>query len=620
MNNKEKEREIKVLPEYHIFPFKDLHESYYDLIKESYLNRPLEIRRNSIRKHLGDERGLSPEKAHEVLSNVLTEIESNFKKIILKHSCFYWIHVYRRLAPKLSSKLGGNTGPITLAWVRAIAEQAIFKFGKMQGILDVQLANSVPPKSILGGHLLKSLRKREDRGFAEWYIGKVAESPQWVVTNFRPSDLAGIYFIEGLAFQYWYITAKLRAAGKGVSIKFELDGEIEEMRSVEDNRLIGSFDDRIEVPKAGFASNVGTFVRHFEPREGRSLPCLFHNVDRHPMPQVDGVQFSDMMSEGEFVPNYFLGWLDVAEYYVAHKYLEKSFRKRHGFGLHEFCVVAYGMSAVLAGLPLPGEEALDNSYAYNLHYKLQRGYIFSGLTVGKLKSLTLEFCQDLRLDPVLRGSSIASEIDKVIEFLSLTTEKQSTISLWSLGPRFVIVRYQEFVFFDLSAWPVIFKNLFFGLRNYDPSSKKGPEFEFAFAELARANGFDVILESKEIELGGQKREVDVAIRFNDRLFVCECRASERPLNFEIGNPATIRIRNDDLYSKVEQAMSLAELFKKYPRGSNYDVTWAKEIVAIVVSPYVEWIWSMRDELWISRDKLIPRIMASGEAINFIKSC
>jgi hypothetical protein len=619
MNNTESAGDSFLLPDYHIFPFGHIHKIYSDLIRDSYLNKPLAIRMNSVRIHLGAGRELAPDEAHAALLNVLKDIEREFRKTISKHSCFYWIHLYRRLAPRLSPELGSGVSPMTLLWVRGIAEQAIFKFGIAHGLLDAQLATLVSARKILGGFFVKSLAKTRGADFAKLYIDQISKSPQWVLTDFRPSDLANMYFIEGLAYQYWHISAKLRASGKGISLRVKSDGSTEEMRSPEQDRLIESYDRRIDVdePTDGFATNVGTYVRDSEPEVGTSVPCLSYNVTHETGPEIDGVRFRDIRSRDDFTPNYVLGWLDAVEYYVAHRYLEKSFKRRHGFGLREFCLAACAISSILIGLDVPQREALDKSSAYNLHHKLQRGYIFSSLTIRQMKGLVLEFCRDPLVNAEFRGSSIDSEIDSIFEFLTLTPEKQSTVGLWSLGPRFVIIPYQEWCFYDLSAWITIFRNLFFGLRRYDPKNKKGPEFEFLFAESAREKGLEVVLESKEIVLGSQNREVDVAIRVGDRLFVCECRASERPLDFEIGNPATIRARNDDLYSKVEQVMSLAVLFKEHPQGSNYDVTWAKDIVAIVVSPYVEWIWSMCDELWISKDNFIPRIMASGEALDFI---
>jgi len=41
-------------------------------------------------------------KAQELLDTYLVEIEKELKKEISEHSLFYWLHVYRRIAPEVS--------------------------------------------------------------------------------------------------------------------------------------------------------------------------------------------------------------------------------------------------------------------------------------------------------------------------------------------------------------------------------------------------------------------------------------------------------------------------------------------------------------------------------------
>jgi hypothetical protein len=39
-----------------------------------------------------------------------------------------------------------------------------------------------------------------------------------VIVDFEAKNLCDIYEVEGLAFEYWQITAKLRAIGKGADV------------------------------------------------------------------------------------------------------------------------------------------------------------------------------------------------------------------------------------------------------------------------------------------------------------------------------------------------------------------------------------------------------------------
>lgn len=605
------------LPDYHFFPFKEIHEKFETLIRRSYIERPLEIRNDAILKHFGGPGIYDPECSHGALMKVLDEFEKVFKQKISMRSCFYWIHLYRRLAPRLSNELGSNTGQITLAWTRAIAEQAIFKFGRVQGVFDVKLANTIEVRDILGGHFIKSLTSRfHAPGESDFYANHVSKSPQWVLADFGPSDLATMYFVEGLAYQYWYINAKQRAAGKGVSIEVLPDGSLNELRSDEQEELIRRYDNRLGKGELGFPSNVGTFVPLKGPRTESAVIYVGHNVELLPISHLVDLPVQDANTHGAFIPNYLLSHLDAAEYYRTHKYLEKAFNKKYPFGLKEFCLAAYAISSVLVSLsPKSSENELQQEI--DLIHKIQRGYISLGVPLPKIKELVIQFLSEAQLDDVFNGAAVVAQLDLIFSFLTLDEKKQRNLGIWSLGPRFAFIPYRNIYLFDLSAWFQIFRNLFFGMRNYDPRSAKGTEFERIFSSLAGENGLEVVLESKEITLGEQDREVDVAIRVGGHLFLCECRSSERPLDFEIGKPKTINARCADLDEKLDQVLSLADLIRKYPRGKNYDFSWASDITPLVVSPYVEWIWSVDDKYWLPGGTPIPRIMSASEAIGYI---
>lgn len=234
----------------------------------------------------------------------------------------------------------------------------------------------------------------------------------------------------------------------------------------------------------------------------------------------------------------------------------------------------------------------------------------------ELKETILESILKERAESNLRDSFAERQIDVVVDFLTLDERKQHMIGLWSHGPRYVIIKLGDGYFFDFSSWFMIFKNLFFGLRNYDPNSKKGGEFECTFGEYAKSKSFDVVMQSRKISSNGSEREVDVAVRIKDALYIFECRASERPLDFAIGKPKTIKSRIDDLNAKLDRAHTLVNFIKLNKVGGNYDFSWANEIYGAVVSPYIEWIWTMDPYLW-TNVPTFPRIMSAPEALDYL---
>ena len=123
-------------------------------------------------------------------------------------------------------------------------------------------------------------------------------------------------------------------------------------------------------------------------------------------------------------------------------------------------------------------------------------------------------------------------------------------------------------------------------------------------------------ERKLLWTNGTEREGDAFVRIRNSLFVCECRSIDRPLDYEIGIPKTIEHRSKILKEKVEQVSTLAMAILHSPKGHNFDFSWADQIEGIVVSPHVEWIWTLDPTIWL--DTNTPRILSAEETVNFLK--
>lgn len=610
--SEENKEQIK-MPEYYTLVWAHIHEKYESLLRNSNITKPKEIRSNLVIKHKKEIN--NDQDSYSALLMVMNELEAEFKKIISKHSCFYWIHLFRRIAPVLSPAIGHRTDETTTMEVRDIAEQAIFKFGKTSGKLDLIRSDIIPFDKVLGGMLKKILNG--SRQLMEVYKRLLATHRQLVVGDFRASDLADVYKIEGLAYQYWYIGAKLRASGKGVKVTATRDASVEEYRTPEQSFLIENFDNRTQKNDLGkgFTSNVGTLIFQGKDVDNNILMLATLNIQRHRLSEF----FPEHTFEESFSPNYLPGYIKIDKYYESHKYLEKFFEKKHGFGLKEFCHASLLISKLLISWNSLKTINLDRDGHLLYYQKYQRGYLYHGGELGDIKEEILNILRSEIQISTFSAEKTGEQLDKILDFLTLTAQKQSFISLWSSGPRYVFIPFQNHFICDYSAWFAIFRTLFFGLKNYDPTSKKGLEFEDTFASMAITNGLDVVVKSKEIRLGTQKREVDVGVRIKNHLYLLECKAAERPIDFAIGNPKSINSRTVDFTDKIAQATSLEEFVKKNKKGDNYDFSWATEVTGIVVSPYIEWIWSKAEELWISGHLDTPRILSAHEAIEFLMS-
>lgn len=205
-------------------------------------------------------------------------------------------------------------------------------------------------------------------------------------------------------------------------------------------------------------------------------------------------------------------------------------------------------------------------------------------------------------------------IATIISALPLTSERQTDIALWGGGPRFLFIPFGLGDVLDLHALPSLLSNLFVGLA-YDPQSR-GPAFEEVFRSALISRGFAVETGVKKA-IDGSTRQLDAGVAIGDELFLFECVSIGRPLDYEIGKPATISERNRRLENKVSQALSLAEFFRAKSVGTNFDFGHIRRFVPFVVSPFGEWIWDCSERMW-EQDPHQPRILSAGEAIKMLE--
>lgn len=95
----------------------------------------------------------------------------------------------------------------------------------------------------------------------------------------------------------------------------------------------------------------------------------------------------------------------------------------------------------------------------------------------------------------------------------------------------------------------------------------------------------------------------------------ECFSYELPLDYEIGKPSVFERRKAFILKKLEQAQTLAERIAKEPTGTNFDVSWAKEVEWRVVSPFVEFAWHLNEPL--VDEEGLPRVLRVAELIEHL---
>ncbi|MGR4931895.1 hypothetical protein ACIPUD_34550 [Bradyrhizobium sp. CAR08] len=82
-----------------------------------------------------------------------------------------------------------------------------------------------------------------------------------------------------------------------------------------------------------------------------------------------------------------------------------------------------------------------------------------------------------------------------------------------------------------------------------------------------------------------------------------------------GKPSVFDKRKKFILEKVDQARSLADRIAKEPKGTNFDVSWAKSIEWRVLSPFVEFAWLIDEPLYDEAG--MPRVLQVQELLDHL---
>ncbi len=611
---------IVVHADYHTETFNDLTLRHRKQIEEVLFVVPRVLRRQHFLPRLLAHGWMSGDAAWTVCSDYLSAIERQMTEILSRHSVFFWLHLYRRIGVCLAPGHGDHTDPVTIGLVRQIAELAIAKFGSVSKDDDLKVSTDAMFQQILGGHYRRVLQKqlREPGEPIRRFLALKA-APQWVATEFEPNDLVAVYANEGFAYEYWRVTALMRALGKGAEIARSEDDWIEYRENYDFSKLIESYDARIGGHSGSTLAGTWFGTRRREPDMLGSWMLLpYYNVKG--LGAEDGISLPDVRlpSKRFFRPNFVLHSMDTIIFRDANSVMSEPFYRRRGYKLESLLTTLWGLgSSVLipARILFRDRDDLPDLFGpaglltNNMLHMMQRGYG----TFPTSDGLVREIIYRATLFDAPFAPYDESEIGACARDLILTEEKQHNISLWSNGPRYPIIPFgPSCTVLDLVSITPVLRTLFVRIRH--DGSRRGTAFEEEFRSTLISAGFPVerfgALEAHD----GQRRELDASVRLGSRLYLFECVSIEMPLDFEIGRIATIEHRTAELKAKLRQVLTLKDFVLDKPHGRNYDFRWAEDLRVFVVSPFIEWIWSRSTCLW---DGPRPRVISAEEALEYL---
>jgi len=532
--------------------------------------------------------------AEDLLESYLRRIEERIEEILRQHHILYWFHLYRRLAPCNTFQDDQIT---TVGLYRKTLEMAFLKYGRKSWGSDMTLGKDAKPDEIMSG-----IPYREHN---------IKPSPQELyVTKFDLEDFVQLLNVEALAHEFYHCTALLRRLYKGGELCIESPSVFTIIHDQETEHLIEKYDTRL--PKAGYATMVGV-ASDFPSFDSKGPPVFIPRYNilliEYDRLIINRTKVAPLDGRPKYVPNFNLIPFDMRTFYVDHKAIALQIEQVLGFSYEALMQL---LTSLLFRLYLLMKDNPRIEYGI-----MQQGY-------GAVRDFSF-FIND-----VYRGLGVArrvlgsearvslKEIKRVVNYLTYTDADYENLSLWTRGPERLFIPFQRSrCWVNYESFNSILYSMFHGLGIVEDF--KGPVLErFLRKRLSKIPGVrQWKFRKRLIYSDTEKREVDYSFIFKDILFICECRAVNKSVDFERGKGKALEFRKKKLRGAIEQVDGLADWLSSHKSGRNYQIPDSVNMICpIVISPFVEYLWSQDSELWLTDD--IPRILTPEEMQRFLE--
>lgn len=514
----------------------------------------------------------SPSTREEARSQLLLlqdRLEQQMKTIVMCHSSEYWLHVFRRLTP---GALYEVDSAVTVSLVQQILECAIFKYSVQRRDEFIIFDNLFSGTLIASGN-----------------FGKISAFDFGIdgaryVREFDRLTAESVITLKCLAYEYWHTTVCLRRLYKGGEFVFE-EGEYYVQNDIDTETLVQHFDRR-NARKSIAATHQGVPYQFSAGSGiGASLLAVYnaHQISYEDYPILG-------LNEYNWIPAMIWVPVDLHAYYACNAFLSEEFARNNSYSLSDVVTFIY-LLGVYAVLQISkGRNAQLASTGYSIW------------------SSTKRLCEGLmeisdRIQPPLEWASRPTPEGLLQVIDSLVVETGEQISLSTRGPRPLIVRCSNSDGLLLDHAGIIALLNALGHR-FEDVERKGRIFEeFACEHVRSIPGVSVVWASKRLRSSdGSSKEIDLAYLYKETLYLVEEKSVSMSVAFDEGKPKALE------YRKLRFQRALREVDEKARWLGVHREVLPREcsaIVPVVVSPFVEYVWSLDPGLWLTGDT--PRV-------------
>jgi len=575
--------------DYYQRPFMLFHDQ---LIREGYLNDNI----HPIREQFW---GLLPKRTYEplesrpLIQSYIGAIKQQLAQIISEHSIGYWLHLYRRLAP---GPIGRDKAHLTIGETRATLEAAIQKYSTKKPCSGIGRTGQIPLDRVLGG-LLMSPEFALEREVLQ-------SNDQLVLTDFTSTNLLDFYEIEKLAYEMWRSNAMSRIVGKGAPIIVDDAPEfVFDSRSDELDKLVKNYDSRIGRLDYTLSSTGLVSKSSLIDEDLLAMIILpIYNLTSQKIIDLEPVFTAlnlDISSYSANMVTNFL-WLPkpIRQYRDAHIPFAKAFRAKHKVDLDPVLLI---IAALCFRVMYVNAETKGHSIfrywqrAYEGPYK--KDYILNEIMGFLSAGGNILGISDTNISE--------KAIKKAFRFWEFDKNKRILIGVGFPGPHSIFLPYGNDRFFIDYAWINWQLYYLFTGINIPDQNFKGDALEY----LIRTEQSVLPVRGCKLANGG-KKQVDAAFRNDNQLIIVECKVFGKSIGFYRGDPQSIRYRNERINKALSDVDEKARWLANNPIGTNFDISSFSEIIPVVVTPFVEYIYCLDQRFWLKDG--IPRVLSPIE--------
>ncbi|MCD8440932.1 YecA family protein [Tenacibaculum finnmarkense] len=527
----------------------------------------------------------------EKIEKCIEECEKLISSVASNHNTYDLLFWSRRIAP---SNLF-DISDLSVMLYKDTQTLSIYKYGKSEINTYSNSKIGIVPQN------LKTFYTLELSGLLENIKSK--NLPDSII-----KILSDTIRLEILCYIFIDLTQFYRIANKGASLVFN-ESKIHHSMTNELKYLIDIYDERLS--KVNLFSIPGTYLNEISKFTKDKLFCPFFQVNVNLNSKIKLFN-----SNEELRANYLLGYINLTKIYEFLKLFENEFLKKYDYTIEDFIVF----------LGLLSKKVISNIFGNTTSeiHIFKRAYSMLEYDLDTLESSLNSDYKSIYKN--ITGNEISSNQlnnsnnKKLLQDFLLNENNKLDINLWTRGPKKIIYQISKNqIVIDYTGLTdiITYKIKELTMSDGKVGNVRALTFEESLTKEITEN-FDKWVCQKEINSLSNKKEIDGSFIIEDILFILEAKSVNISFGHSKGDKKALDFRKNKMKSALKELVQKCDFIKKNQANLNPSIpSNIKYLCPIVISSFPEYIWEKSEELFLSYENKLPRIITVND-LNQIK--